>query len=100
MIFYFCVLCTVKAEDVCYNVGKVVFRLTLKKHINTKHNSAKSNTEKKEVKESNDAPESSEICELCESCENCDYFKNSERCEMCKMAMFAWAAKQCGVEFP
>ena len=75
MIFYFCVLSTVKAEDVCYNVGKVVFRLILKKH-----NSAKSNTEKKEVKESNDAPESSEICELCESCENCDNFKNSERC--------------------
>ena len=95
MIFYFCVLCTVKAEDICCNVGKVVFRLILKKH-----NSAKSNTEKKEVKESNDAPESSEICELCESCENCDYFKNSERCEMCKMAMFAWGAKQCGVEFP
>ena len=94
MIFYFCVLCTVKAEDVCYNVGKVVSRLILKKH-----NSAKSNTEKKEVKESNDAPESSEICELCESCENCDYFKNSERCEMCKTAMFAWAAEQCTIYY-
>ena len=82
-------------------------KITLKKHVNTKHNgNDEKNEEKGEVRSNKntdgvaiDVSDNCDSCENCESCENCDFFKNGERCEMCKTLMFAWAAEQCGVEW-
>ena len=79
---------------------------TLNKHMNTKHGDSivieerdKLNTESAKDKNTEKIENKKKTCEKCESCEKCDYMNNGDTCEMCKMLMYAWAGKQCGVEF-
>ena len=77
-------------------------KITLMKHVNTKHVKTNTNSEKKKGKvepKKSENREKEAICENCESCESCDYFNNCERCELCRKVMYAWAAEQCGVEW-
>ena len=83
-------------------------KITLKKHVNTKHNgNDEKNEENGEVRSkrntedgvATDISENCDSCENCKSCDNCDFFKNCEKCEKCKILLFAWAAEQCGVEW-
>ena len=91
-----------KCEVCSYETKK---RITLKKHVNTKHcnsNTRESNEEGKvEARCSADKDKETieNICESCESCEKCDFMKNGDKCNKCKEMMFIWAAEQCGVEW-
>ena len=86
-----------KCEECSYETKK---KITLKKHINTKHGNTKESTEKG----GNAGPRSDEkddktnenVCETCKSCEDCDFIKNGDKCDKCKVWMFKWAAEQCG----
>ena len=90
---------TFKCEQCEYETKK---RITLKKHMNTKHGKSSCNEEKKkkessENKEKSNEKSAAKDCETCESCENCNFIANGENCDMCRTLMYAWAAEQCGL---
>ena len=71
-----------KCEICSYESKK---KITLKKHMNTKHGKVKD----KEI-------DACGTCENCGSCEDCDFMNNGDKCDKCKVLMFKWAAEQCG----